>query len=198
MKKKFLLSFVLICIVVFAFGILCAYAGTEGYLSYTVSNGEVTITHCDKSATEVVVPETIEGCPVTAIGNRAFSNCIDLTSVKFPDSITSIGSNAFSMCSALTSVSIPSSVTAIDHNAFYKCTQLTSIIIHDSITSIGYDAFYDTGYYNNDDNWENGILYINNYLIKVKNTFCGVCHIKEGTLIISESALWSITSEARR
>ena len=170
MKKKLLLTLALTCISFCAFGILCVSAATYGDLTYTVSNGEVKITECDKSATEVVVPETIEGFPVTAIGSSAFSNCISLTYVKLPDSITTIRSNAF-----------------------YKCTQLNSIILQDGITTIGYDAFYDTGYYNNGDNWENDILYINNYLIKAKNTFCGVCHIKEGTWIISVSAFEDCT-----
>ena len=44
---------------------------------------------------------------VTSIGNSAFSECYNLTSVDIPDSVTSIGIGAFLMCRSLTSVDIP-------------------------------------------------------------------------------------------
>ena len=47
--------------------------GTEGYLSYTIGDGEVEITDCYTWATdEIVIPKTIEGIPVTRIGNSSF------------------------------------------------------------------------------------------------------------------------------
>ena len=81
------------------------------------------------------------GSAVTSIGNYAFYNCSDLTSMTIPDSVTSIGDNAFSGCFKLTSVTIPDSVTSIGEYAFYNCSGLTSVTIPDSVTSIGGDAF---------------------------------------------------------
>ncbi len=103
---------------------------------------------------------------VTSIGNYAFNNCDDLTSITIPDSVTSIGddafywcsgltcvvfgensqltsigSSAFSGCSGLTSITIPDGVTSIDSFAFSYCRGLASITIPDSVTSIGYSAF---------------------------------------------------------
>ena len=63
---------------------------------------------------------------VTSIGNNAFSDCDDLTSVTIPASVTSIGNGAFSNCDDLTSVTIPASVTSIGYSAFSGCTGLTS------------------------------------------------------------------------
>ena len=74
---------------------------------------------------------------VTNIGDRAFCNCTNLTSVTIPDGVTSIGSGAFNSCSGLTSVTMPDSVTNIGDRAFYNCTKLASVTISDGVTSIG-------------------------------------------------------------
>ena len=65
-------------------------------LTYSTTNGEVTITGCRKAATgELVVPDTIGGNPVTSIGNSGFEDCTSLTSITIPNSVTSIGNKAF-------------------------------------------------------------------------------------------------------
>ena len=78
---------------------------------------------------------------VTSIGDNAFDFCYDLSSIHIPNSVTSIGDNAFRYC-GLTSIHIPNSVTSIGRGAFYSCKSLTSIHIPDSVTSIGEGAFY--------------------------------------------------------
>ena len=78
---------------------------------------------------------------VKSIGNNAFWNCYNLSSIHIPNSVTSIGDNAFRYC-GLTSIHIPNSVTSIGRGAFYSCKSLTSIHIPDSVTSIGEGAFY--------------------------------------------------------
>ena len=82
------------------------------------------------------------GDGVTSIGDCAFWDCSSLTSVEISDSVTSIGSFAFADCSSLTSIDIPDSVTRIWDRAFASCYSLTSIVIPDSVTSIGDYAFY--------------------------------------------------------
>lgn len=94
----------------------------------------------------VSIPESViygeKTYPVTAVGNNAFSGCVNLTSVVIPKSVTSIGSGAFGSCSSLTSIAIPSGVTAIRDDTFKGCSNLTSITIPNSVTSIGFYAFY--------------------------------------------------------
>lgn len=81
-------------------------------------------------------------------------------------------------------------VTVIWANAFNGYTSLTSITIPESVTSIGEDAFYDTAYYNNEENWENDVLYIGTHLIRAKTSINGTYTIKDGTKCIASSAFY--------
>ena len=78
---------------------------------------------------------------VTNIGNCAFYNCLNLTSISIPNTVTSIAEHVFMYCKKLTSVTIPNSVTSIGGEAFYDCSGLTSITIPNSVISIGAYAF---------------------------------------------------------
>ena len=143
--------------------------------------------HLIKSSEELSGEYGIKpGTKVVAGG--AFDGCTGLTSVTIPDSVTSIGYSAFSDCSGLTSITIPDGVTEISNGTFSGCTGLTSITIPDSVTDIGYGAFYDTAFYNDANNWENGVLYIGNYLIKTSYELPNEYTVKSGTKVIADEA----------
>ena len=144
MKKRFLSLVLVLCIMAGLLSAMPITAGAETYgnLTYTVSDGEATITDCDTSASgPLEIPATLGGYPVTKIGYQAFYKCISLTSVTIPDNVTSIGERAFYDCNSLASITIPDSVTTIGSSACSGCTGLTSVTIPDSVTSIGDYAF---------------------------------------------------------
>ncbi|MDE5565236.1 MAG: leucine-rich repeat domain-containing protein, partial [Oscillospiraceae bacterium] len=117
---------------------------TYGNLSYRVEDsGTITITGCDRSVAEVIIPAEIDGKVVTSIGDGAFSVCINLTSITIPKDVTVICDYAFYGCTNLTSVTIPEGVTKIGAFVFENCTSLTSITIPESVTVIGERTFFD-------------------------------------------------------
>jgi len=76
--------------------------------------------------TDLVIPSTYDGLPITSIGNSAFSSR-GLTSVTIPNGITSIGTSAFNN-NYLTTINIPDSVTFIGESAFLN-NSITSVVL---------------------------------------------------------------------
>ena len=80
---------------------------------------------------DVVIPASVnhegESYPVTRIGDQAFYECHELTSVTIPEGVTAIGKEAFYECDRLNSVTIPGSMKTIGEAAFQNCTKLNSI-----------------------------------------------------------------------
>ena len=94
-----------------------------GELPYRYVKGEdsVTIIAYTGKGGEVTVPDTVEGLPVRALGDRAFSYCIGVTEIVLPEGLESIGWFAFSGCVDLAEITIPASVTTISYGAFENC-----------------------------------------------------------------------------
>ena len=70
-------------------------AAVQAQFTYTTNNGTITITGYTGPGGAVTIPSTINGLPVTSIGDWAFGDCTSLTSVTIPNSVTSIGTDAF-------------------------------------------------------------------------------------------------------
>ena len=132
----------LVLIALFACALLPLHAAILNELTYTTTDGKVTITDCNKAAAgELVIPETIEGNPVTSIGELAFSDCFYLREIKMPNSVVSIGNQAFARCFDLEKITIPNGIVSIGEKVFFQCVSLKSITIPDSVTSIKRGAF---------------------------------------------------------
>ena len=78
---------------------------------------------------------------VTVIGQSAFYNRLNLTSITLPSEVKKIGYCAFYGCSSLTSILIPSGVTLFGDDAFRNCSNLVSIDIPAGLTRISSACF---------------------------------------------------------
>ena len=137
-------------------------------LTYTRnSNNELTITGFDPGFTPpenytLAIPKDIDGAPVVAIGNKAFSSRTEIAAVEFPATVKTLGEEAFRNCSGLTAVTIPATITSMGANVFwnsgvktadvyctvmgqgtfYQCASLESVTINQGVTTLGLGAFH--------------------------------------------------------
>ncbi|MBE6758296.1 MAG: hypothetical protein E7552_07125 [Ruminococcaceae bacterium] len=141
-------------------------AATESYYTYTVTDGEATITDVDTLISgDVNVPSVLGGYPVTGIGPRAFYGCSEIKSVVVPNSVESIG-----------------------EAAFRECFSLYKVKVSDNVEYIAQDAFDETGYYWSYYNWENDVFYVGRHLLEAKPTLSGNYTVKVGTKTIADKA----------
>ena len=85
------------------------------YFTFDVETGTIT-GYSDDGPKNLVIPSTIKGVEVKAIGESAFANK-ELNSVTFPESLTTIDVSSF-QSNNLTTINIPKNVTYIGENAF--------------------------------------------------------------------------------
>ncbi len=91
----------------------------------------------------ITIPETYDGKPVVAIGEKAFYKCTTAEEVIIPASIKKIGISAFEKCKSIKNILIPESVTYLPDNAFKGCVSLEEIIFSPNTDKIGARCFAD-------------------------------------------------------
>jgi BspA type Leucine rich repeat region (6 copies) len=103
---------------------------TADGLTWDVVGGGVRITDCllggACSTGRLVIPETIDGKPVTVLGAGALNYLANLTEVILPSTLTTIGDGAFTY-SGLLSITIPASVSTLGAAIFDMATDLTRV-----------------------------------------------------------------------
>ena len=147
MKEKILFVILLVFLAIF----LPAQTGLKIILEE--KNGRLTIIGSQGKTRELVIPEIINGMPITAIGEGAFT-AKGLALVSIPDSVTEIGDGAFSF-NELTTLVIGNGVETVGRKAFsnnklsdltigpyaFFHNVLTNVTIPNSVTTIGEGAF---------------------------------------------------------
>lgn len=121
------------------------YYSIDTYECMTYKNykDHIEIINCDRTFEgEIIIPEEIEGLPVTSIGYSAFFEC-EAISISIPDSVTSIGNIAFAG-SRFESITIPDSVTAIGELAF-QSSEVKSATLPAGLTTIETGLFQYSG-----------------------------------------------------
>lgn len=137
----------------------------DGFILYDAGDTVYVVEYVG-DATEVVVPETVNGRKVesyvighyafylkssiasivlpkcvTKIEEYAFYNCRSLTEIVIPAGVKQIMDYTFYNCSKLYKVTLPEGMTEIGEYAFARCSKLENVIIPDSVTELGLYAF---------------------------------------------------------
>ena len=90
----------------------------------------------------LTVPRQLDGHPVTAIADEAFSGCAGLVSVVLPDGVTVVDDEVFYGCENLTEIVLPASVMRLGRHVFGRCPKLNSIVVaEDSPYFVSKDGF---------------------------------------------------------
>ncbi|MBQ8210487.1 MAG: leucine-rich repeat protein [Clostridia bacterium] len=109
MSKKIisiLLSVLMVASMVSILG-ASAFAASADDLTYEVIDGKATITGCALTVDgTLVIPETIGGYTVNAIGEYAFAGCVALDAISIPETVETIGEGAFDSCVSLAYVDV--------------------------------------------------------------------------------------------
>lgn len=143
-------------------------------IEYKKTEAGAVITQMCGRAAEIHIPETIDGIPVIAIGEKAFAAAEEfpvaepeeelaaalifteaaaepavkgqaLRRVFLPDSVETIGAYAFSGCSALEMIHLPAGLKEIPPRMFQGCAALQQVHLPEGLCAIGEYAFYGCG-----------------------------------------------------
>lgn len=107
--------------------------------AYAADGGEVTITDYIGTSEHVLIPDAIDGLPVTALGHRAFYEKT-VTTVVVPDSVTEIGEACFSGDNYLVSLTLPDGLAELPPIALESCYSLMDFELPKGLKTIGAGA----------------------------------------------------------
>lgn len=115
----------------------------------TQEDGTIIITDYVGESQHVVVPDMIDGIPVTALGEKAFYEK-SVTTVVVPDGIGTIGEACFSGCNDLVSLRLPDQLEVMERALIESCMRLMDFSLPQGLKKI-----------------EQGVLWFNTYLEKL-------------------------------
>ena len=105
--------------------------------NFIIKGDSAEIISCKNTNVSLSIPSSFRGLPVTSLGDNAFSNQSNITSITIPNSVTNIGSGAFSGCHKISSITIPDSVVNFGTGVF---SNSQNVIINGSPSLISYLA----------------------------------------------------------
>ena len=139
---------------------------------------------CGTDLTEFIAPDSL-----TDVWAYAFKDCGALSAVELKN-VRSVGDGAFGNCTALRSIRLSDKMTELSDHIFDGCSSLADIDMPDNPIAVSFSVLNGTAYYNEPSNWENGVLYVDGYLIAVNKEFAPLTEytVKDGTIVIADDA----------
>ena len=148
---------------------------------------------CGTALTEFIAPDSL-----TEIWSYAFKDCSGLEKVDLKN-VSSVSGSAFQSCTALRSVRLSDKLTELPDHLFDGCTSLAEIDMPDNPIAVSSFILNGTAYYNDQSNWDGGVLYADRYLIAADKTFASLTEytVKAGTLVIADDAFSGVGYTAK-
>ncbi len=148
---------------------------------------------CGTALTEFIAPDSL-----TAIWGYAFKDCAKLIKVDLKN-VSSVSGGAFQSCTALRSVRLSDKLTELPDHLFDGCTSLAEIDMPDNPIAVSSFILNGTAYYNDQSNWDGGVLYADGYLIAADKTFASLTEytVKADTLVIADDAFSGVGYTAK-
>lgn len=122
--------------------------------TYSLRNNSIFINKYIGTKTEVIIPETIDGYPVTAVLGTVFSDNHKVTYIKLPSQVKTVAPKAFNLCDMLTKIEVDESNTYFTSvNGVLYNKSMTKLVVYPcgksdetftvpkSVTSIGTFSF---------------------------------------------------------
>lgn len=110
---------------------------------YRTYRDGVTISKYLGTDDNVVIPDEIDGKPVTRLDGSLFLGKA-ITSVEMPDTIIDIGYNVFEDCDKLTDVKLSNSIKELPTGTFRGCKSLEEVELPEALEKFSTSTFYNT------------------------------------------------------
>ncbi|MBE7086189.1 MAG: leucine-rich repeat domain-containing protein [Clostridiales bacterium] len=137
------------------------------------------------SIERVVIPEGM-----AKLGQAAFYGCENLKKVVLPENFVMLN-QAFIYCSNLEEINFPRMMKEISSGDFLGCEKIKDVQLPDSVTSVSAATFSETAWFNDKNNWTNGMLFSGKHLIAIDETVSGTFHIPDGVLTVADQLFTS-------
>lgn len=107
--------------------------------------GSITDKNFEKPQGKIEIPAKVQHnnkvYTVTAVGQKAFSNATELTSVILPGGITEINDFAFERCTKLNSVVMPGTQVKFGQGTFFLCSEIENVTFGSDWTQVDLKVF---------------------------------------------------------
>ncbi|MBQ8044583.1 MAG: leucine-rich repeat domain-containing protein, partial [Clostridia bacterium] len=162
-----------------------AFTYDDNTFKYRVFNNEfVEILQYKGAASNVDIPDYIDGLEVKYIANEAFKGNGNIVEVEIPDTVREIGNFTFKDCKKLQRVVINGNVISYGDGAYEGCKKLETIETDKSPMYIGYNCFKGSAILSKLKK-KDGVKYFKNIAISYEGKDDFV-EIKEGTRGIAD------------
>ena len=140
-KGEYMKRIVLFVLTAIALICILVSCGEKSDFAYEKNKeGEIVITGYNGEEMNVIVPDTINGKTVVAIGEAAF-DASKIERIELPETVVEIGRYAFRRCGKLTEVTIKGNVETIEAGTFNFCSVLKKVTLPDTVKTIEDNAF---------------------------------------------------------